>query len=180
MLMSQRIKRLKELADIRRLNERQTIEYLLLPLLVQLGWDIFNPSQVVPEAAISYGVKSSDKADIILYENDKAYAVIECKRYGADLNDQRSLSQLYRYYAAVNPKFGILTNGDYIKIYTDSDKKNIMDKKPMMCLRLNDDKQVEILHRILSKEAASSNGGVGATRNMGVTIRFLEQICGVI
>ena len=60
---------------------------------------------------------------------------------------QGHLSQLLRYYAVTDARFGILTNGVVYQFYTDLVKRNVMDEEPFLVvnmLELSDDMVVEV------------------------------------
>lgn len=132
-------------------TEEATKTALILPLLQILGWDIFSPTQVVPEYSADVGIKRGERVDYALMINDKVEVLIECKTVGTDLD--KYSSQLFRYFAVTEAKVAVLTDGVIYYIYTDGLKSNIMDMKPIYTFDMTrmsgtDVKMVSMLSRI--------------------------------
>lgn len=128
-------------------TEEATKNALILPFLSALGYDVFNPLEVLPEMVCDIGKKKGEKIDYaILFEN-KPVILIECKQWEQNLNLHDT--QLLRYYTVSKAKFGILTNGINYRFYTDLVEPNIMDKKPFLEINLLDlkDSQIEELKK---------------------------------
>ena len=82
------------------------------------------------------GVKKNEKIDLAIMMDDNPEIIIECKLFNSVLaHDQ--ISQLYRYFNVTSCKFGILTNGDNYKIYTDICQANMMDDRPFLDIILS-------------------------------------------
>ncbi|MCD8177888.1 MAG: type I restriction enzyme HsdR N-terminal domain-containing protein, partial [Tannerellaceae bacterium] len=110
------------------LTEEATKTAFVLPFINALGYDVFNPMEVLPEFICDIGTKKGEKIDYAIIKEDEPIILIECKHCGQDLNLHDN--QLLRYFHVSKAKFGILTNGIIYKFYTDLEKENIMDKKP--------------------------------------------------
>ena len=108
---------------------------LVLPLLGLLGYDVFNPKQIMAELTADIGVKKGEKVDYAIMSTGKPKLIIECKQAGACL-DKASVSQLFRYYTALRVKFGVLTDGIIYKFYSDFDVPNRMDTAPFFIFNL--------------------------------------------
>lgn len=102
---------------------------LVMPFLQALGYDVFNPSEVVPEFTCDVGTKKGEKVDYAVRIDGEIRMLLECKPCTQDLS-LRHASQLYRYFSVTDAKFAILTNGAAYKFYTDLDASNRMDEKP--------------------------------------------------
>ena len=112
------------------LTEEATKTALVMPFINALGYNVFDPREVVPEFIADIGIKKGEKIDYAIFLNKTPIMFFECKWSGADLNLVHA-SQLYRYFAAVQQvRFGILTNGIIYRFYTDLDAPNRMDEKP--------------------------------------------------
>ncbi len=98
------IKRLKEEKNIYEYNEAETKQGIILPLLQILGWDIFNPEEVVPELNIE-----GSKVDYSLKINKNNVVFIEVKSTQENLEDFQE--QLLRYSFEEGISLAILTNG---------------------------------------------------------------------
>ena len=94
-----------------------------------LGYDIFDPSEVVPEFTADHGTKKGEKVDYALMLNGIPAILIEAKIYGANL-DEEKISQLFRYFSVTDTHFGILTDGVTYRFFSDLEQPNTMDKKP--------------------------------------------------
>lgn len=118
-------------------TEEATKHSLIMPMIAALGYDVFNPSEVVPEFIADTGIKKNEKVDYVIKKNGNITIIIECKWCGADLNKEHK-SQLYRYFAVTEAKFAILTNGLIYEFYSDIDKTNTMDSKPFFIFNVLD------------------------------------------
>jgi len=131
------------LQNINKTNtEEATKTAFILPLIQFLGYDIFNPSEVVPEFTADYGVKKGEKVDYAIIINDEPLILVEAKHHTEKLNVHGS--QLFRYFTVTKSKFGILTNGVEYEFYTDLEKPNLMDTKPFFKFNISEIKESEI------------------------------------
>lgn len=110
-------------------TEEATKNAFIMPFISALGYDIFNPLEVIPEFAADIGAKKGEKVDYAIRKDDEIIVLIECKWCGADLHKDHA-SQLYRYFSTTESRFAILTNGLSYEFYSDIDEKNKMDSKP--------------------------------------------------
>lgn len=114
------------------LTEEATKTTLILPFIQLLGFDIFNPTEVVPEYQAEAGVKKDQRVDYALQKNNKPIILIEAKSYSTELGPEHE-DQLRRYFPFVkSASIGILTNGHKYKFFTDLEARNMMDEKPYM------------------------------------------------
>ena len=119
-------------------TEEATKTALVLPFLHSvLGYDVFDPNEVVPEFTADTGTKKGEKVDYALVKDDEVQILIECKKYGEKLTSKHA-SQLFRYFSVTNARLAILTNGSEYEFYTDLDAPNKMDEKPFLTLDLAD------------------------------------------
>lgn len=111
-------------------TEEATKTAFVLPFLAALGYDVFDPTEVVPEFTADVGIKKEEKVDYAIMRDGKPVFLIECKHHSVPLSHGPS-GQLYRYFVATtDTRFGVLTNGIVYRFYTDLDKKHLMDQKP--------------------------------------------------
>lgn len=111
-------------------TEEATKNALIMPFINALGYDVFNPTEVVPEFTADVGIKKGEKVDYAIMIDDQPVILFECKWSGAKLNMGHE-SQLHRYFTAVQPvRFVVLTNGIVYQFYSDLDAPNRMDDKP--------------------------------------------------
>ena len=130
-------------------TEEATKNALVMPFINHvLGYQVFDPSEVVPEFTADVGTKKGEKVDYALIQDDVPIILFECKRYGANL-DNEPASQLYRYFSVTQARFGVLTDGVIYRFYSDLVEANKMDAKPFFELNMLefDDAEVEELRR---------------------------------
>jgi len=125
--LASRIEKTKDLIQ----TEEATKNAFVLPLIQALGYDVFNPLEVVPEFTADFGTKKGEKVDYAIFRDGEPIMLFECKKCGSAL-DQGCASQLYRYFSIAKAKIGVLTNGIVYQFYTDLDEPNKMDQKPFM------------------------------------------------
>jgi hypothetical protein len=110
-------------------TEEATKNAFVMPFIDALGYNLFNPMEVVPEFVADVGSKKYEKVDYALLRDGQPVILFECKWCGADL-DKAHAAQLSRYFAFTEARFGILTNGIVYRFFSDLDKPNKMDAKP--------------------------------------------------
>jgi predicted type IV restriction endonuclease len=121
-------------ADIK--TEEATKNAFVMPFISSvLGYDVFNPSEVIPEFVADIGIKKGEKIDYALVQDAKIQILVEAKKVTEPLCVDYA-SQLFRYFAATNARVAILTNGETYEFYTDLDTPNKMDSKPFLVLDL--------------------------------------------
>jgi hypothetical protein len=121
-------------------TEEATKNALVMPLLNILGYNVFDPTEVVPEFTTDYGTKKGEKIDYAIFREGKPVILIECKNIDANL-DTVHASQLFRYFTVSEAKIGILTNGIIYRFFTDIDAPNKMDEKAFLEINLLDIKE---------------------------------------
>ena len=141
--ISERIESLKDNLK----TEEATKTALILPFLSALGYDVFNPLEVLPEMSCDIGMKKGEKIDYAILRDGEPIILIECKHWEQDLNLYDN--QLIRYFNVSRAKFGVLTNGIIYRFYTDLAEPNKMDEKPFLEVNLLEmkDAQVEELKK---------------------------------
>ena len=123
-LLSERVIKLKDNIC----TEEATKTSFVLPFLQALGYDVFDPMEVVPEFTCDVGIKKGEKIDYAVHKDGMPIMLVECKHWKADLNTHNG--QLFRYFHVSKARFGILTNGVVYRFYTDLVETNKMDEKP--------------------------------------------------
>ncbi len=117
------------------LTEEAAKTALVMPFFQALGYDVFNPSEVIPEFTADVGVKKGEKVDYALCIDGRLSVLVECKPSTIDL-DLKHASQLFRYFATTDARFAVLTNGVVYQFYSDIDQPNKMDEKPFFVFSL--------------------------------------------
>lgn len=119
------------------LTEEATKNALVMPFIGILGYDVFNPTEVIPEFICDVGIKKGEKVDYAIKKDDKIILLFECKKCATNL-ELAHASQLYRYFSVTDARIGILTNGVVYRFFTDLEAPNKMDSKPFMEIDLLD------------------------------------------
>ena len=122
-------------------TEEATKTSFIMPMISALGYDVFNPFEVVPEMDCDL-TKRGDKIDYAIMKDNTPILLIECKHCKQNL-DLHS-TQLAKYYVASNARFGVLTNGVEYRFYADLEKQNIMDVKPFLVVNMLDLSDIDI------------------------------------
>lgn len=110
---------------------------VVLPFLRSLGYDVFDPSEVIPEYTADAVGKKGEKVDYAIKIDNEIRILIECKPISVGL-EKKHLDQLYRYFSVTNAKFAILTNGRTFNFYTDLEALNKLDTRPFFVFDVTD------------------------------------------
>ncbi|WP_428663007.1 type I restriction endonuclease [Runella sp.] len=123
-------------------TEEATKNAFIMPFIQSLGYDVFNPLEVVPEFICDIGIKKGEKIDYAIFRDDTPIILIECKHWKQklDIHD----GQLLRYFHVSKAKFALLTNGIIYRFYTDLIEPNKMDEKPFLDFNIEDIKDGQI------------------------------------
>lgn len=168
---------LKSLADkINQLKdkietEESTKHAFVLPFINILGYDTFNPTEVVPEFTADLGLKKGEKVDYAIIQNEEPILIIECKNWKESLSVHGS--QLFRYFHVSKTRFALLTNGIVYQFFTDLDEKNKMDQKPFLefdIINLKDN----AIHEITKFH--KSNFDVNKILDNASSLKFIKEI----
>lgn len=136
-------------------TEEATKTAFILPMINALGYDVFDPTEVVPEMDCDLIKVKGEKIDYAILKDGDPIMLIECKD-SKQILDLHS-TQLQKYFVASKSRFGVLTNGVEWRFYTDIDKQNIMDTKPFLVVSMldlsNDDiEQLKKFHKAYYNE----------------------------
>lgn len=113
-------------------TEEATKTAFIMPFIhTVLGYDVFDPSEVVPEYVCDVGTKKGEKIDYAILHGGEVQILIESKKIGEPLNINHA-NQLFRYFHVTNARISVLTNGQVYKFFTDLDAPNKMDEKPFL------------------------------------------------
>lgn len=123
--ISNRIPQLRE----HLLTEEATKMALIVPFLAALGWDVYNPLEVVPEFTADVGTKKGEKVDFAIKRDHTPIILIEAKKIGVKL-EREPASQLYRYFSVTKARVAVLTDGVVYRFFSDLDEPNKMDERP--------------------------------------------------
>jgi len=145
-LLADKVVKLKDQIE----TEESTKHAFTLPFINILGYDAFNPTEVVPEFTADLGLKKGEKVDYAIFQNGVPILIVECKNWKQDLNVHNS--QLFRYFHVTKTRFALLTNGITYRFYTDLEETNKMDERPFLefditTLKESTAKEIEKFHK---------------------------------
>ncbi|SNZ07697.1 hypothetical protein SAMN06265182_0972 [Persephonella hydrogeniphila] len=165
--LSERIKNIKDNVQ----TEEATKHSFVMPFLNALGYDVFDPTVVVPEFTADIGKKKKEKVDYAILQDGKPIILIEVKNHKEELDNHHN--QLVRYFTVTDAKFGILTNGIEYRFFSDLDEKNKMDKKPFLIIDLENlkDKDIKELEKF-----AKENLDIDNILSMANKQRYIREI----
>jgi len=141
--LGERVSKLKDQIH----TEEATKNAFIMPFIQSLGYDVFNPTEVVPEFVSDIGIKKGEKIDYAIFKDGNPTILIECKHWAQNLNVHDG--QILRYFHVSKAKFGILTNGINYRFYSDLVAANKMDEKPFLEFNIHEikDNQIEELKK---------------------------------
>jgi len=152
-------------------TEEATKNALIMPFLQILGYDVFNPLEVVPEFICDIGIKKGEKIDYAIFQEGCPVILVECKHWKQklDIHD----GQLLRYFHVSKAKFSILTNGLIFRFYTDLVEPNKMDEKPFLEFNIEEikDGQIEQL-----KEFHKSYFNIDSIYQSASELKYINEI----
>lgn len=130
--LGERVGRLKDNVQ----TEEAAKSAFVMPFLAALGYDVFNPLEVIPEFIADLGIKKGEKVDYCIQKDGVPILIVECKHWKEALDVHNS--QLHRYFHVTATRFGLLTNGIIYRFYTDLVEPNKMDDKPFWEFNITD------------------------------------------
>lgn len=148
-------------------TEEATKNAFVMPFISTiLGYDVFDPLEVVPEFTADVGTKKGEKIDYAIMRGSEVQILIECKPSMGPLKIEHA-SQLFRYFSVTNARIAVLTNGVLWHFYTDLDAPNRMDAKPFLVLDLLDIDETLIPEiQKLSKESFDLDSIISAAEEL--------------
>lgn len=154
-------------------TEEATKNAFVMPFLHNvLGYDVFDPTEVIPEFTADTGIKKGEKVDYAILKDGQVQILVECKKYSEKLSAKHA-GQLFRYFSVTNARIGILTNGAQYEFYTDLDAPNKMDEKPFLILDLEDIDE-HIVPEVL--KLTKSSFDVDSVVDAAGELKYLSQI----
>jgi hypothetical protein len=152
-------------------TEEATKNAFVMPFLQSLGYDVFNPLEVVPEFISDLGIKKGEKIDYAIFKDGHPTILIECKDWRQNLNIHDG--QLLRYFHVSKAKFGLLTNGITYRFYSDLVAPNKMDEKPFLEFNITEikDNQIEEL-----KKFHKANFDAESIVNTASEMKFMNEL----
>jgi predicted type IV restriction endonuclease len=153
-------------------TEEATKAALVMPFINSLGYNVFDPTEVIPEFVADVGVKKGEKVDYVLMHSGKPAILVECKHIGAPLTLENA-SQLFRYFTVTEARFAILTNGVDYRIYSDLESPNKMDSKPFFEFNM-----LNLDARIVSeiKKFSKATFNIDEILSNATELKYMKQI----
>jgi hypothetical protein len=170
-LFSERAEKLKDQIQ----TEEATKNAFIMPFIKLLGYDVFNPFEVIPEFIADIGIKKGEKVDYAILKDGQPAILVECKHWSESLDPHNS--QLFRYFHTTAAKFGLLSNGIIYRFYTDLVQPNKMDEKPFFEFNVTDikDNQVEEL-----KKFHKSYFDVDSIQSTASDLKYMNELKALI
>ena len=153
-------------------TEEATKNAFIMPFIRALGYDVFNPLEVVPEYTADVGIKKGEKVDYAIFKNNELILLIECKKIDSELNIDNE-SQLFRYFTSSHAKFAILTNGETYKFYSDTEDTNRMDNKPFLQFDITKIKENQIREL---KKFCKDNFNSDEILDSAITLKYSNSV----
>ncbi|AVJ24628.1 MULTISPECIES: type I restriction endonuclease [Pseudomonas] len=154
-------------------TEEATKNAFVMPFInTVLGYDVFDPLEVMPEFVCDVGTKKGEKIDYAIMKDGEVQILIECKKIGESLNINHA-SQLFRYFHVTSARISILTNGQVYRFFTDLDAPNKMDEKPFLELDLLDIDEYSVPELIKLTKSAFD---VDSIINAAGELKYVSQL----
>lgn len=165
-------------------GEEATKQALILPFFNTLGYDVWDPTEVMPEYVSDAARKKAgqfEKVDYAISIGGTMVMLVEAKACSqkAEAHD----GQLSRYFTwTESAKVGIVTNGAEYRFFTDLRRNNIMDEEPFFSFNVlqyepKDVENLKVFHRdnfdiaAISKHAEEMVYIKGMTKLVGDLLR---------
>ena len=142
-----------------------------MPFIAALGYDVFNPLEVIPEFVADLGIKKGEKVDYCLQKDGAPTMLIECKHWKEDLNVHNS--QLHRYFHVTNTRIGLLTNGIIYRFYSDLQEPNKMDDKPFWEINIADMSEASVFEL---KKFQKNQFDVSSILNSASELKYAREV----
>ena len=126
------------------LNEAQTRQVIILRILAELGFDIWQPFEVIAEETTS---SNNYRPDFVIKLQRDCF-VIEAKSLGKSLSDS-DVEQAINYVNSKGLRWALLTNGKEWKFF-DNDLRGAASQRLAFGFRLQDSEAIEYFENLLS------------------------------
>ena len=154
-------------------TEEATKNAFVMPFInTVLGYDVFDPLEVMPDIVCDVGTKKGEKIDYAIMKDGEVQILIECKKIGESLSINHA-SQLFRYFHVTSARISILTNGQVYRFFTDLDAPNKMDEKPFLELDLLDIDEYSVPELIKLTKSAFD---VDSIINAAGELKYVSQL----
>lgn len=155
------------------MTEEATKNALVMPFFSMMGYDVFNPSEFIPEFVCDVGTKKGEKIDYAIMHDNEPIMLIEAKRAGMKLQKQQH-SQLFRYFSVNRSRIAILTNGIQYNIYSDIDSPNVMDNEPFFAFNILEDDESLYLQSL--EQFTKKNFDIKSILSKAVYLKYAKVV----
>ena len=150
------------------IDESGVKQYVIMPLLHSLGWDIYDRNEVKPEYRTSKGF-----VDYALFINDRVVAFLEIKKPSENLYYHED--QLLRYAYSEGVRLACLTNGKEWWFYLPLEEGKWEDRK-FLEVNIYDSKFQSAIEDILSKESIFTGKSQRRAKSMLYMVSRLPEV----
>ncbi|NIJ42932.1 hypothetical protein FHS78_003240 [Parvibaculum indicum] len=153
---------------------------VVLPFFQALGYDVFNPAEVIPELTADAVGKKGEKVDYAIKVDDQIRILVECKPITTQLQKSH-LAQLFRYFTVTSAKFAILTNGREFQFYSDLEEPNKLDGRPFLTIDLAEFSNLALSElKKFEKAEFDVDGILASAERLKYTSLFKSEIAALI
>jgi hypothetical protein len=132
-------------------NEQETKQFLIIPFIRALGYNPDIPGEVKFEFPADLEPKKGEKIDIALLKDNRPVIFIEAKPANTILDNFDA--QLRKYYHNYHEtRFGVITNGEEYRFFSDTQKDNVMDKVPFLVVNFSKLKESDLKNLLKFKK----------------------------
>jgi hypothetical protein len=117
-------------------TEEATKASMVMPFLQVLGYDVFDPIEVIPEFKAE--LRKGEKVDFAIFDKDKdPKIIIEVKTVKTNLLPKAQDQLVGYFFGATKAIFAVITNGIQYQFYSDLERNNkIMDDYPFLIVNI--------------------------------------------
>lgn len=117
-------------------TEEATKASMVMPFLQVMGYDVFDPIEVIPEFKAE--LRKGEKVDFAIFDKDKdPKIIIEVKTVRTNLLPKAQDQLVGYFFGATKAIFAIITNGIQYQFYSDLKENNkIMDAHPFLIVNI--------------------------------------------
>lgn len=155
------------------MTEEATKNALVMPFFSMMGYDVFNPSEFIPEFVCDVGTKKGEKIDYAIMHDNEPIMLIEAKRAGMKLQKQQH-SQLFRYFSVNRSRIAILTNGVQYNVYSDINSPNMMDDEPFFAFNILEDDESLYLQSL--EQFTKENFDIKSILSKAVYLKYAKVV----
>ena len=154
-------------------TEEATKTALVMPFIREvLGYNVFEPEEVIPEFTADVGGKKGEKVDYAIMNDGKPSILIECKAYGVDL-EKDPPAQLARYFHTTEARVGIVTDGVRYRFFSDVEKSNVMDDRPFFEIDMLEPDSIDMPEL---RKFAKATFDLGQVLDTAKDLKYLTEI----